>query len=159
MIFLDASAAVKAYVTEKGSGEIRSAISDVPDLLYLTPHVVLEVLSTLAKQRRGRKVDGRTYRRARKTFLAELPGLHLLPVDPPAFGFAGDLIDRHRHVAIGAMDALHLACALDMQTAWPQEKVIIASSDHALLSLARATGLRTFDPETESYSSLRSRLN
>jgi len=37
-------------------------------------------------------------------------------------------------------------------------EVIVASSDRAFLSLARATGLPTFDPETESFNQLQARL-
>ena len=56
------------------------------------------------------------------------------------------------------MDVLHVASALQLQAAWPDEAVIVASSDHAFLSLARAVGLPTFDPETESFTQLQARL-
>jgi hypothetical protein len=36
--------------------------------------------------------------------------------------------------------------------------VIVASSDRAFLSLARAAGLSTFDPENESFGDLQARL-
>jgi predicted nucleic acid-binding protein len=158
MIFFDASAVVKAYLTENGSGEVRATLLGLKGRLYLTSLVVLEVLGTFAKHRRSREVDRRGYRNARRAFLAELAALHVLAVENPVYGVANDLVDRHWRVAAGSMDALHIASALQLRALWPHELVIVASSDHAFLSLARAAGLPTFDPETESFSELQSRL-
>jgi predicted nucleic acid-binding protein len=158
MIFFDASAIVKAYVAEIGSIEVRSTITELQGSLYLTPHVVLEVLSAFAKKWRTNQVNEPVYRTARTMFLKDLGSLNLLEVEEALFAAANDLIDQHRHVAAGAMDVLHIASALHLQAVWPHEPVIVASSDRAFLSLARATGLPTFDPETESFTSLQARL-
>src|SRR6185295_8599811 len=157
MIFFDASAVVKAYLTENGSAEVRATLVKLRGKLYLTPHVVLEVLSTFAKHRRTRQVDRKVYRTIRRAFMAELGSLHVLAVEKHVFNMANDLIDRHRHVAAGAMDVLHVASALELQAVWPRETVIVASSDRAFLSLARAAGLPTFDPENESFGDLQAR--
>jgi predicted nucleic acid-binding protein len=159
MIFLDASAVVKAYLTETGSSEVRSTIDTLEGSLYLTPHVVLEVLSAFAKKLRANEVDRRVYRAARNAFLAELGLLTVLDVEPRLFAAAQALVDRHRRLAVGAMDLLHVASALRLQSMIRRKSVIVASSDHAFLALARATGLRTFDPETESFGELRARLD
>lgn len=158
MIFFDASAIVKAYVVEIGSSEVRSTIAGLRGSLYLTPHVVLEVLSAFAKKLRANHVNKRAYRAARTTFLSELALLNVLEVEETVFTAANDLIDRHRRASAGAMDVLHVASALHLQSLWPHEAVIVASSDRAFLSLARATGLPTFDPENESFTQLQARL-
>jgi predicted nucleic acid-binding protein len=158
MIFFDASAIVKAYVAEVGSAEVRSTIAGLQGSLYLTPHVVLEVLSAFAKKLRANRVNRRAYRTARTTFLSELGSLNLLEVGETVFAAANDLIDQHRRVSAGALDVLHVSSALHLQTLWPQESVIVASSDRAFLSLVRAAGLPTFDPETESFGQLQARL-
>jgi predicted nucleic acid-binding protein len=158
MIFFDASVVVKAYVVETGSNEVRSTIAELQGSLYLTPHVVLEVLSAFVKKLRANHVNRRVYRAARTTFLSELSSLNLLEVEEAVFTAANELIDRHRRVAVGAMDVLHIASALQLQAASPHESVIVASSDHAFLSLARAAGLPTFDPERESFGELQARL-
>jgi predicted nucleic acid-binding protein len=158
MIFLDASAIVKAYVVEAGSTEVRSALTELQGRLYLTPHVVIEVLSAFAKKLRTHHINRRRYRAARATFLSEVGSLNVLEVEGVVFTAASDLIDQHRHVAAGAMDVLHVTSALQLQAALPGESVIVASSDRAFLSLARATGLPTFDPETESFRQLQARL-
>jgi predicted nucleic acid-binding protein len=158
MIFFDASAVVKAYVTENGSDEIRATFMALKGSLYLTPHVVLEVLSAFAKKLRSNELNRGVYRAVRRAFLTELSTLTVLPVETEVFTAAGELIDRHRRVAAGAMDVLHVACALQLQSTQERRSVIVASSDHAFLSLARTVGLPTFNPEAESFSELQARL-
>lgn len=158
MIFFDASAVVKAYVTENGSDEVRATLVALKGSLYLTPHVVLEVLSAFAKKLRTDQLTTGVYRAVRRAFLTEVSALNVLPVEVEVFTEAGDLIDRHPRVAAGAMDILHVASALQLQGAWPDETVIVASSDRAFLSIARAVGLPTFDPETETFGQLQARL-
>jgi predicted nucleic acid-binding protein len=159
MIFLDASAIIKAYLTEIGSAEVRMSIETLRGGLCLTPHVVLEVLSAFAKMLRTNQMDRRLYRSARIAFIDDLASLHVFDVERAVFQLANRLVDSHRRVGVSAMDVLHVASALDLQAAWPNDTVIVASSDHAFLALARATGLRTFDPETESFGELRARLD
>ena len=158
MIFFDASAIVKADVVETGSSEVRSTLDELRGRHYLTPHVVIEVLGAFAKKLRAHHMNRRRYRAARATFLAEVGSLNILEVEEAVFTGAHDLIDRHRHVAAGAMDVLHVTSALQLQAALPDELVIVASSARAFLSLARATGLPTFDPEHESFSQPQARL-
>jgi len=158
MIFFDASAVVKAYLTENGSDEVRATLLGLRGRLYLTPHVVLEVLSALAKKLRANQVNKRIYRAARTSFVNELASLHVLDVENVVFTAANHLVDHHRRVAVGAMDVLHVASALHLQNLWPDDRVIVASSDRAFLSLARAVGLPTFDPEAESFTQLQARL-
>jgi hypothetical protein len=52
------------------------------------------------------------------------------------------------------MDVLHVASALHLQATLRSVSVVVASSDHGFLSLARAAGLRTFDPETATFATL-----
>jgi len=159
MIFFDASAIAKAYLTENGSTEIRLAILEMEGRLYLTRHVVLEVLSAFAKMLRRGELNRSLYRGARRAFLAEVNTLNVLEVESPVFIAANALVDHHRRIAAGAMDVLHVATALRLQsTTSSRRPVVVASSDHAFLSLARAAGLPTFDPETESFNQFRARL-
>jgi len=158
MIFFDTSAVVKAYVTENGSDEVRAMVAALKGSLYLTPHVVLEVLSAFAKKMRSDELTKGVYRVVRRAFLSELSTLNVLPVEAEVFTAAGDLIDRHRRIAAGAMDILHIASALQLQATLPHKPLIVTSSDRAFLSAARAAGLPTFDPENESFSTLQARL-
>jgi len=158
MIFLDASAIVKAYVAEIGSIEARSTLDELRGRLYLTPHIVIEVLSVFAKKLRANKVKRRGYRAARSAFFNELASLNLLDVDDAVFTTANHLVDVHWRVAAGAMDIIHVASALQLQATLSPDPVIVASSDRAFLTLARAAGLPTFDPENESFGDLQARL-
>jgi hypothetical protein len=65
-----------------------------------------------------------------------------------------ELVDRHRQIGAGAMDVLHVVSALRLQAANRGRSLVVASSDRGFLSLARAVGLRTFDPETGNLATL-----
>src|ERR1700741_2346960 len=146
---------VKAYVNEHGSPLVQAAIAhNKGGGLYLTAAVALEVLSTLAKRWRAKTLTVAEYRSARATFLKALDGsFELVEVERAEFMAAGELVDRHRQISAGAMDALHIASALRLQAA-TSRPVIVASSDHGFLSLARLAGLRTVDPETANLRTL-----
>ena len=155
MIFFDTSAIVKAYVNERGSPLVHAAIARMKGRLYLTVAVALEVLSTLARQRRAGDLTQAGYRSARTEFLQALGGsLKLLEVHLTEFATGYELVDRHRQIGAGAMDVLHVASALRLQAANQGELLLVASSDHGFLSFARAVGLRTFDPETANLAAL-----
>ncbi|HVG45156.1 MAG TPA: hypothetical protein VM890_10515, partial [Longimicrobium sp.] len=94
-------------------------------------------------------------RAARTKFLQSLGGaLNLLDVHLTEFKAGYELVDRHRQIGAGAMDVLHIVSALRLQAANRGQSLVVASSDHGFLSLARAVGLRTFDPETANLATL-----
>src|SRR5262245_48062906 len=97
MIFLDASAIVKAYVPEPGSPSVQGVIARRRDRLFLTRAVALEVLSTLAKKRRSHQLTRRQYQLARAAFLAELDVRYkLLELRDAEFTAAFQLVDAYR---------------------------------------------------------------
>jgi predicted nucleic acid-binding protein len=160
MIFLDASAVVKAYVTEQGSGTLIGVLARMRGRLFLTPHVVLEALSTFAKQHRSDVIAKRVYHAARSSFLRDVGLTYtVLEVESPVFSAANDLVDRHRQLSVGAMDVLHVASALELQSAFPVNPVVLASADRGLLRLARATGMKTFNPEVDPLQALLASMN
>jgi predicted nucleic acid-binding protein len=155
VIFFDASAIVKAYVDERGSPLVHAAIARMKGRLYITPAVALEVLATLAKQRRANELTRVRYRRARTEFLQALgASLKVLEVHLTEFTAGYELVDRHCQIGAGAMDVLHVASALHLQATPRGRSLLVASSDHGFLSLARAAGLRAFDPETTTVANL-----
>ena len=154
MIFLDASAVVKAYVPEPGSPVIRGAIARLRGKLYLTRAVALEVLGAFAKKRRKDELTREEYKVAREAFLTELQAeFEVLELAEADFAAAFRMLDVYHHSGVSPLDVLHLACALHLR-AESAASVTVASSDGALLAVARAAGLATFDPETEHISAL-----
>jgi hypothetical protein len=64
------------------------------------------------------------------------------------------LAETHRTAGVGALDILHLACALHVQSTIRPRPAVLAVADGPLRRIAALEGLRTFDPETETVSDL-----
>jgi predicted nucleic acid-binding protein len=154
MLFLDASAIVKAYVPEPGSPSVHGAIARMKGKLYLTRAVALEALATFAKKHRKDELTKREYSVARDSFLRALEvTFKLFELGKEDFDTAFKLVDLYRGVGVGPMDVLHIATALRLQ-AKSADPITVASSDGPFLAVARAAGLPTFDPETQPLNAL-----
>jgi predicted nucleic acid-binding protein len=160
MIFLDASAAVKGYLTEEGSASIEAAQRRLSGRIVVTAHVALEVVTTFAKRLRTSTIRRTVYRSALGRFLGDYSArFFVAPVEDRAFQRAFGLAEAHRGLSVGAMDVLHVASALEFQSRLGGGKpLVMASSDRGLLSLARAAGLSTFNPEMEPLGALLSKV-
>ena len=160
MIFLDANAVVKGYVYEQGSASMRATLARLRGKLVVSPLVVVEVLSTFAKQRRARMIPREAYLSARAKFLQEYPGLFsIIPLSEAVLESARRMVHQHQMIGAGAMDVLHVASALEVQARFRGAvQLVMASSDRGLLALARAAGLGTFDPENEPLGALLSKV-
>lgn len=159
MIFLDASALVKAYVNEDGSQIVEGMLVRFKGEIFLTGLVALEVLATLGKRLRTRKLARRDYASARALFLHQLQSImNIVEVSEAMVRSAWTLADTHRTLATGAMDLLHVASAIDVEKRPLHSGLVVASSDHALLDLARANHLSTFNPEREPLGALLARV-
>src|SRR5215213_1315863 len=154
MIFFDTSAIVKAYVPEPGSSSVHGAIARMKGELYLTRAVALEALGTFAKKRRRDELTNGEYRTARDSFLREMEvTFKLFELGEADFVTAFKMVDVYRRIAVGPIDILHIAAALELR-ARSASPVTVASSDGPFLAVARAAGLPTFDPETQPLSAL-----
>jgi uncharacterized protein len=134
MMYWDTSALVKHYVEESGSRQItqwqRSVrVSSV--IAYVEMH------SAFSRRRRSGHLTALQYRSAVDQFFADWKAYVRIPVHDDILNRAAHLIDRH---ALRALDALHLATALQLQhdTETPTEMI---SADAALLGAAAAEGL------------------
>lgn len=160
MVFFDASAVVKAYVSEDGSATIRAVVARLQGRLVLSQLVVVEVLSTLAKQLRTGSLTKHAYQVSCAQFLAEVSQSYtVIGLPDEVFESASRLVSQHRFVSAGASDAVHVASALDLQRQTSRRKVTVASSDRGLLAIAKSAGLNTFDPEVEPFGALLSAIN
>lgn len=160
MIFLDASVVVKVYVLEPGSVVIRDALARLKGSVFITRAVVLEAISTFNRKHRARLIPRRDYRAARASFRRDLAEVYtVLTIPDDVFVAACEVVERHPRIGAGALDVLHVASALDLQSSARHATVVVASSDHALLRLAHTTGMKTFDPEVDPLSSLLASVN
>jgi len=156
MVFWDTSALVKAYSGEVGSPTVQAAFMALPPhLTLLSPYVALETLTVLAKLLRTGTFTTSQYQKARTEFYRDYPrGFVRIPVKQHIQQNALTLAETHRSAGIGALDILHLACALDVKATAHPLPVVLAVVDGPLRRIARQEGLRTFDPETQTVSDL-----
>lgn len=151
MLFLDTSALVKLYVVEEGTSTMRGVLSRRGGSLFASDYIALEVLTAIRVALR--KEPATVYATALGQFRTDFPGLYnLVEVDSDTRSLACDLTTRNRSTRARSMDVLHLATALRLQST--TNPVTLVTADHDLADLAKAYGLRTFDPSREPLAAL-----
>ncbi len=134
-VFLDTSAIAKRYVAEPGSDKVialcQQADSLVVSLIYLP-----ELISTLSRLVREKKLTKADYRKLKGDAMADLADADICQITPDVLVSVVSLLESH---PLRAMDALHVACALAV------EPDIFVSADHRQLSAARKAGLKIVD--------------
>ena len=134
--YLDASALVKRYVSESGSRETASIVSEAA----IAGTCIIsraEVGAALARAARVGTLKAREARACRRALAADWTDLARLPVTEPLVGRAEELAWQH---GLRGYDAVHLAAALlwqDMLGA----AVTLVSFDRALSEAGREAGL------------------
>jgi predicted nucleic acid-binding protein len=159
VVFWDTSALVKAYSPEAGSSTVLSVIGALPYRTSVSAFVALETLSVFAKLLRTNTFSASEYQTARTQFYGDYPRRFVnIPVKRQIRLHALTLAETHRMAGIGALDVLHLACALYVRAATHPKPAVLAVVDGPLRRIATQEGLRTFNPETQSVSDLLSAL-
>jgi uncharacterized protein len=92
-----------------------------------------EARAALAASARGGRIGDSTHVSAITTLEDLYAQLRSVAIDEPLARHAGDLAARH---ALRGYDAVHLACALQLQG----DDILLATWDNALNAAARATG-------------------
>jgi len=109
MLYLDASALAKLYITEPGGSQMPGVIREHRDAVFTSIVTYAETLSVLARSMRERRISPREYQVAKKAFLADWPAWHVIEVTQTVLAPAARLIERH---GIRGFDAMHLSSAL-----------------------------------------------
>ncbi len=139
ILYLDASAAVKRYVVEQGSAEVRQAIATAT-VVGMVVIGRVEIVAALAKAVRMRALSATEAETARQVFLAEWLDYVRIRVTEALVTRAGSLAWQHR---LGGYDAVHLATALLWQDGI-EESVTLATFDRQLWQVGRQSGLAVF---------------
>lgn len=126
MLYLDACALVKRYVTEEGSDEILEAMDEASALSMCRVGLV-ETVGAVARQGEGKDV-----RRVERDWLS----IDVVEVDGELSERAAQLAISHR---LRCLDALHLAAALSL----PRGDLTFATWDRRLHRAAHDQGLTT----------------
>ena len=134
-IFLDTSAFAKRYVAEAGSDKL-IALCATADALVVSIICLPELISTLSRLVREKKLSKADYRKLKSRATADLANAHVCQLDAGVLVATTSLLEAH---PLRAMDALHVACAL----ASAPDKFV--SADQRQLSAARKAGLHVVD--------------
>lgn len=139
ILYLDASAAVKRYVAEQGSAEVRQAIATAT-VVGIVVIGRVEIVAALATAVRMRALSAMEAETARQVLRAEWPDYVRLRTTEALAARADDLAWQYR---VRGYDAVHLAAALLWQD-WLEESVTLATFDRQLWQAGRQSGLAMF---------------
>lgn len=131
--YFDSSAFAKRYVEEEGSDLVEQLCRNATELA-LSVLCVPEIISALNRRVREGSLSPNQYREAKSYLSAEVADATVVNLVPDV---VADAIRVLETTTVRAMDALHIACALQ----WNAE--LFVSSDDRQLSAAGAAKLRT----------------
>ena len=132
-MFLDSSAFAKRFVNEVGSDEVEDTCAQASEL-GLSVICVPEIISALNRRRRERSITATQYAEAKKRLLDDVRDADIVNLTATVVGSTIGVLEAS---PIRAMDALHIACALE----WGAQ--LFVSSDKKQLSAARCAGMKT----------------
>jgi predicted nucleic acid-binding protein len=139
IVYLDASALVKRYVAEAGSGAVAQLLQEAKAVGSATISFV-EVIAALAKATRLGELDRQEAEAAQIAFRGDWPDLMRLPASQSLLDRAADLAWQ---LGLRGYDAVQLAAAVSWQEAL-ETPVTLATFDRQLWQAARQSGLSVF---------------
>ena len=134
-VFLDTSAFAKRYIAEAGSDKVL-ALCQQADSLVVSVICLPELISTLSRLLREKKLGRANYRKLKGEAMADLADADICQVTPAVLASVVSLLESH---PFRAMDAIHVASALAV------EPDFFVSADHRQLSAARKLALKIVD--------------
>ena len=132
-ISVDSSSFAKRYIQEVGSDEIDDLLQGASELA-LCVILIPEIISGLNRRLREQALTIRDYRQAKKQLMNDIHDATVLQITPAVVSHSVKLLE---HNALRAMDALHVASALE----WHADLFI--TSDQRQMEAATNTGIRT----------------
>ena len=132
-MYFDSSAFAKRYVEENGSGSVEQLCKEAA-AVALSVICVPEIISALNRRLREGSLSRSQYREVKSRLSIEVADAIIINLVPAVIADAIHVLETN---VIRAMDALHIACALQWNAA------LFISSDERQLSAARKAKLRT----------------
>ncbi len=110
-LVVDSSAFAKRYVQEIGSDQLYQILQNATDLA-LCVIVVPEIISGLNRRKREGFLSLKNYNLAKKQLLSDVRDATILQITPSVVLHSIKLLETN---TLRAMDAFHIACALEWQ--------------------------------------------
>ena len=155
--WLDASAYAKRYVAEKGTQLVNYLFTCVPlERMMCLLEGGGEVIFVFVRRRNESKITTARFNQLREYFKTEFIDSDEVEQIVPTgdqITDSWDLIEEH---SLNSTDAIILQCALDSvnELRIDGDNLVLVSSDKRLLRAAQNEGLLTFDPETDTQTTL-----
>ncbi len=132
-ILVDSSAFAKRYILEDGS-ELMDQFLQSASELALSIILVPEIISALNRRLRENILSLDNYRKVKKQLMEDVHDAMVIQITPSVISHSIKLLENN---ALRAMDALHVACALEWQAD------LFVTADKRQLMAARESGLST----------------
>ncbi len=132
-LLTDSSALAKRYVLEEGSDKIDHFLQNASQLAVCTI-LVPEIISGLNRRRREHILSVDDYRTIKRQLMKDVHDAIVLQLTSAVISFSVKLLETN---ALRAMDALHIACALE----WQAE--LFVTADKRQYQAAKDAGLLT----------------
>ena len=154
MLYLDASALVKRYSSEKGSKAVLSRF-DRDERIFTSRLSFAEVHSSLGRKFRANELDPKDLARLREEFESDwLFSLSVLDLDVGTMSSISQLVEQYD---LKAGDAIHLSAAFWLRDTIrlgrfrgrAGESVEFGVADKQLARIAQTCGFQVFNPEDE----------
>lgn len=142
MNYLDTSALIKRFVTEKGSSLVQDLIG-LGEPIATATIAYAEVYSALTRKRREGAVRESRYASLCRRFEEDWQGTVRVELTSDVLVLSRDLIKRR---VLRGFDAIHLASALTLREALGTP-ITFAAADRRLLAAAAGEGLRSLNVE------------
>ena len=132
-IFFDSSAFAKRYIEEPGSDSVESICQNATELA-LSVICIPEIISAMNRRVREGAISQAQYRKIKTCLATETADVTIINLLPEVIADAIFVLENN---TVRAMDALHVACALQ----WNAD--LFVSSDNRQLSAAKNAKLLT----------------
>ena len=157
--WLDASAVVKRYIEESdGTPEMRYFFDHVPPerMMICRSVIIGEVISIFVRRKNNREITIVDFNQIKQLFETEITQQPDVVKVYPTNSQADDSVRLIETYSINSADALILQCAIDqtIELRMKGNNLVLVSSDKRLLRAAQSEQLLTFDPETDSQTTL-----
>lgn len=117
-VYLDTSSAIKLYISEAGSDEVRRLVRDAT-IVATSAVTYAETRAVLARLRRERALTVAKFRTARREFEDQWPSFVKLDATDALCRTAGEFAERYR---LRGFDSIHLASFAEVaRRAGPRE--------------------------------------
>jgi predicted nucleic acid-binding protein len=147
VFYLDSSAVLKRYRTEKGT----AVVDDIYDgrgeqhIILTSQLTCIEVESVAARARKAGIVNDHQYKALLGAFSRDLAeGLRLMAIGPERLVEAAEIV---REVPLRSLDAIHYTVVRRLNMMWGSQPFVFVGSDRELLDACHAYGIKYVDPE------------